>query len=195
MAADEEAVKGQSVYLARPGMENTDEVFSLDRKRAKELGIKTILVASTRGEAAVQAVTYFKGFKVIAVSHPANYKEPNGQEFTTENKKKFEAKGGILVTTGLPFRGGAGAAMRKKFNLRTEADIMADTLRIFGQGMKVVVEIGVMAADAGVVRVDESVVAIAGTGKGADTCIVLQPAASMDFFDTRVQEIICKPHL
>jgi hypothetical protein len=177
MAAKEESVKGQSVYLARPGFENTDEVFAIARKRAKELDIKTILVAST------------------AVSHPANYKEPNTQEFSEENRKKFEAKGRILVTAGLPFRGGAGAAMRKKFNLRTEADIMADTLRIFGQGMKVVVEIGVMAADAGVVRVDESVIAIAGTGKGADTCIVLKPAASMDFFDTRVQEVVCKPRL
>ena len=195
MAVKGETLTAPTVYLGKPGYENTDEVFKLAKSRAKELGIKTILVASTRGEAAVQAVSYFKGCKVIAVSHPANYKEPNTQEFTEENRKTFEANGGILVTAALPFRGGAGATLRIKYNLRTEGDIMADTLRIFGQGMKVAVEIGVMAADAGVVRVDESVISIAGTTKGADTCIVLKPAASMSFFDTRVQEVVCKPRL
>ncbi|MFH1928052.1 MAG: hypothetical protein ABIK79_07760 [Chloroflexota bacterium] len=52
-----------------------------------------------------------------------------------------------------------------------------------------------MAADAGLIRTDEEVIAIAGTGRGADTAVVLQPAHAQDFFNLRVKEIICKPRL
>jgi len=66
-------------------------------------------------------------------------------------------------------------------------------LRIFGEGMKVVCEITLMAADAGWIRTDEPVLAIAGTGHGADTAAILRPANAQDFFDLRVNEILCKP--
>jgi len=62
-----------------------------------------------------------------------------------------------------------------------------------GQGMKVVIEISVMAADAGLVRTDEDIIAIGGSGRGADTAVVLRPVNSNDFFDLKVKEILCKP--
>jgi len=74
---------------------------------------------------------------------------------------------------------------------------VANTLRIFGQGMKVACEIAGMATDAGLVRTDESVIAIAGTGgagRGADTAVVVQPANVHNFFEMRIREILCKPH-
>ena len=73
-------------------------------------------------------------------------------------------------------------------------DIIANTLRIFGQGMKVVCEITLMAADSGLARTDEDVIAIAGSSRGADTAVVLAPVNSQDFFDLKVKEILCKPH-
>ena len=76
-------------------------------------------------------------------------------------------------------------------------DIVANTLRMFGQGMKVTCEIAAMAADAGLVRTDESVMSVAGTGtggRGADTAVVLRPANLQNMFDMRIQEILCKPH-
>jgi hypothetical protein len=45
------------------------------------------------------------------------------------------------------------------------------------------------------VRTDEQVIAIAGTGKGADTAVVLKPANAQTFFDLEVLEILCKPRL
>jgi hypothetical protein len=78
------------------------------------------------------------------------------------------------------------------------AEIVSQTLRILGQGMKVVCEIAAMAADAGLVRTDEEVIAVAGTGgagRGADTAVVLQPVNAHKFFETRVKEILCKPRL
>jgi hypothetical protein len=50
-----------------------------------------------------------------------------------------------------------------------------------------------MAADAGAIPIDQPVVAIAGTSKGADTALVIQPAHSNNFFDIYVKEIIAKP--
>ena len=67
-------------------------------------------------------------------------------------------------------------------------------LHCASEGMKVVLEIAAMAADAGLVRTDEDVICIGGTGRGADTAVVLQPSYVHRFFDTRVKEIICKPH-
>jgi len=59
--------------------------------------------------------------------------------------------------------------------------------------MKVGCEISCMAADAGLLETGEECIAIGGTGKGADTAIVIKPSNTHNFFDTRVLEIICKP--
>jgi len=84
--------------------------------------------------------------------------------------------------------------MRKKFNMYLFEEVVARTLYVFGQGMKVACEIAIMAADAGLVCTDEDVIAIGGTHRGADTALVLRPVTSQDFFDLRVKEILCKPH-
>ncbi len=183
----------KTVYFENPGRENTKEVFRIVKQRAEELGIKTILVASTVGDTAVKATEVLSGFKIIAVSHSAGMRAPDTQEFTEENRKIVESKGGIVFTTTHTFSG-LSAAMRKQFNTYVIGDIVANTLRIFGQGMKVVCEITVMAADGGLVRTDEDVIAIAGTSRGADTAVVLKPINSHNFFDLKVKEILCKPH-
>jgi hypothetical protein len=183
----------KTVYFDEPGEGNTDEALRIAKRRAKELDIKTIIVASTRGETAAKAVGVFKGMKVVVVSHVTGIREPNFQELTEENRRKIESKSGIILTTAHAFTG-VGGAMRKKFNMYLLGDIIANTLRTFGQGMKVVCEIALMAADAGLVRTDEDVIAIGGTGRGADTAVVLRPVNSMDFFDLKVKEILCKPH-
>ncbi|MFC2020782.1 pyruvate kinase alpha/beta domain-containing protein [Chloroflexota bacterium] len=183
----------KTVYFEKPGEDNTDEAFRIAKERAKELGINTVIVASTRGNSAAKAVEVFKGMKVIVVSHVTGMRESNIQELTEENKQKIESKGGILVTAEHSFTGIEGA-MRKRFNMHLFGDVIATTLRIFGDGMKVVCEIALMATDAGRVSTDEDVVVIGGTGKGADTVVVLTPVNTRDFFDIRVKEILCKPH-
>ncbi len=184
----------KTVYFINPCRENTEEVLRIAKQRAQELGIKTMLVASTRGDAAVRAMDIFQGLRVIAVTHVTGYRAPNTQEFTEENRKIVESKGGIVLTTTHTF-GGVSQAMRNKFNTYVIGDIIANTLRIFGEGMKVVCEITLMAVDGGLVRTDEDVIVIAGTGKGADTAVVLKPVTSQNFFDLKIKEILCKPHL
>ena len=189
----------KTVYFEKPGgEENTNATLSLARNRADELGIKTVVVASTVGGTAVKAVDVFQGLKIIIVTHVAGFRESNTQEFTEENRKIVESKGATILTTAHAF----GAVHRSLATggghpvpSNNIGDIIAMTLRNFGQGTKVALEVAAMAADAGMVRTDEEIVSIGGTGRGADTAVVLQPENVHRFFQLKVKELICKPRL
>jgi hypothetical protein len=185
-------MESQIVYFEKAGSQNTEAALNIAKKQAEKLGTKTIIVASTSGNTAAKAVETFGGFKVIVVSHTTGFKQPDLQEFTEENRKLVESKGVIILTTTHAFMG-VSRAMRNKFNTMVIGDIIANVLRIFGEGMKVACEITMMAADSGLVRTDEEVIAIAGTDRGADTAIVLKPVHTHNFFNLKVKEILCKP--
>ncbi len=180
-------------YFEKIGRENTEEVLRIVGERARELGIKTVLVASTRGDTAVRAMEVFKGLRVISVSHSTGFGEPNVQRFTEENRKIVESKGGTVFTSTHAFAG-VSRALRNKLETTAIGDIIASVLRVFGQGTKVACEISMMAADGGLVRTDEEIIVVAGSGLGADTALVLTPVTSQNFFDLRIKEILCKPH-
>ena len=72
-------------------------------------------------------------------------------------------------------------------------NLVSDSLRMFGQGMKVCVEIAIMAAEHGFVTPPDDVVVLGGSGKGADTAVVLRPAYAAEMFDLRIRQILCKP--
>ncbi|MCX7912067.1 MAG: hypothetical protein N2506_03795 [Dehalococcoidales bacterium] len=190
-------MEAKTFYFARAGAQNTEKTLELARTRARELGIKTVVIASTVGDTAVKAVNTFEGLKVVVVTHVAGFRDPDTQEFTTENRRIVEGKGGIIVTAAHAFGGihrALGATSPPPPSLAV-GDIVAMTLRTFGQGMKVACEIAAMACDAGHVRTDEEIIAIGGTGRGADTAIVVQPSYTHRYFNLRVKEIICKPRM
>ncbi len=184
----------KTVYFENTGVENTETTLRIVRQRAEELGIRNIVLASTKGNSAVKAMDILEGLRVIVVTHVTGFREPNIQQFTEENRKAVESKGGIILTAAHAFAG-LSRAMRSKHNMYLLGDIVADTLRIFGQGTKVACEIAMMAADAGLVRTDEDVISVAGTNGGADTALVLTPVNTHNFFDLKVREILGKPRL
>ena len=187
-------IRVQGVYFEKQGHGNTERTLQIAKARAEELGIGTILVATTSGATGVRAAEEFRDFNVVVVTHSTGFKEPNYQELTTENRQAIEAAGARILTCQHTF-GGVGRAVRKKLGTYELEEIIAYTLRIFGEGTKVACEITMMAADAGLVRTDEPAIAIAGTDRGADTAIVLRPANVQTFFDMRIMEILCKPRL
>jgi hypothetical protein len=188
----------KTVYFEKPGgEENTVKTLAMAKARADALGIKTVVVASTVGGTAVKAVDVFKGYKVVVVTHTSGFLGANTQEFTEENRKAVEKKGGIILTTTHAM-GGIHRALSNTMPPPPSSaigDVVANTLRMFGQGMKVACEIAAMAADAGLVRTDEEIVSIGGTGQGADTAVILQADYVHRFFNLKVKEIICKPRL
>ncbi|MEM3041324.1 MAG: pyruvate kinase alpha/beta domain-containing protein [Nitrososphaerota archaeon] len=180
------------IYFDQPGPEDTEEVLRRAKKRAEELGIRDIVVASTRGDTGAKASALFKGFNLVVVTHCTGFREPGVQELTNENREAIEKNGGKLLTGTHAFMN-VERAIRTKFGTAYPTEIVAQTLRLFGEGMKVAVEIVTMAADAGLIPVDREVLSIAGTGKGADTAIIVQPANSARMFDMAIREVVAKP--
>jgi hypothetical protein len=180
------------VYFDLPGPQNTDETYKAAKERAKELGIKDIVIASSSGETGVKASEFFKGFNLVIVSHAAGFRGTGTQEMPEEARKKITANGAKVLTTGHALSGierGIKAVIPGVMPL----ELVAQTLRMFGQGTKVAVEITVMAADAGLIPGDRDIITISGTGKGSDTAYVIKPANSNNFFDLFVKEVIGKP--
>jgi hypothetical protein len=174
-------------YFETSGIENTDRTLQIAKEYAKGNGIRSIVVASTRGYAAEKASKVFGGFNLVVVTHVNSFLEPNSQEFSEDLRVRLETKGVKVVTAAHAFVG---------VNRLTDwsiGKIITKTLRMFCEGFKVGVEIAAMAADAGLIRTDEDIVSIAGTGKGADTALVMTPAISRRLFDMRVKKILAKP--
>jgi uncharacterized protein len=195
-------MESKIVYFEKPGVENTDQVLQIAKQRAKELGIKAIVLASHSGKTGVKAVNALKGLRVIIVTHSVGFRGPNADEFQAQNRKIIEENGGVVHTATHVF-GGINRAMRQGnipqcAETYVVGDIAATTLKCFGQGMKVCVEIAAMAADAGLIPTGEEIISIAGTGAGGggcDTAVVMTPANAHSLFDTRINEILCKPRL
>ena len=187
-------MEGKITYFDTPGKDNTDTVMEIVKKRAQELEISDVVVASYRGYTAEKAVRALDGMKIVIVagfSHPSmqNLEEA----FAMGDEKLIRSKATVLIATHL--LSGMGRAMRKKFSTSSPEEIVGQALRMISVGVKVGIECAIMAADAGLVRTDEDVISVAGTNGGADTALVLTPVNTHNFFDLKVREILGKPRL
>ncbi len=186
-------MRREIVYFEEKGEMNTDETLRLAKERALELGIKYVVVASTSGRTGKKAVDVFKdtGINVVIVTHQMGYKEENKLLMDEELRRFIEQNARLVIASDIFTT--VPRLVTQKYGGFTPYNVIADTLRLFCQGMKVCVEIAVMAADSGAIPTNEEVIAIAGTAKGADTAIVLKPANVHRFFDIDIREIICMP--
>jgi hypothetical protein len=171
-------------YFAGAGSDNTARTLEIAKARADQLGIRSVVVASTSGATGRQAAELFQGRGVVIVSHATGFKGPNTQELTEDNRRAIEKLGARILTCQHAF-GGVGRAVSEKLNTCEPEEIIACTLRIFGDATKVICEMMLMAADAGLIRAHEPAIGIAGTRRGADN--------TQSFFEMRVMEILCKP--
>ena len=187
-------MKNQNItYFPKAGKQNTKETLLLALKRAKELKIKDIVVASSYGNTAkMLSGRNIKGLNVVCVTHHAGFDKP-GELQLTEKTRKFLEQKGIKVYRATHYFSGVGRAVRLKFGGLYPGEIVANTYRTLGEGMKVAVEIAIMAIDGGLLPYDKEIIAISGTSSGADTAIVLLPDYGRNFFDTQILEVICKP--
>jgi hypothetical protein len=173
------------VYFEQPGIENTEMTLQLAGERAKARGIKKIVVASTRGEVAKLAAKLWvkSGIKMVVVPHQFGF---IGMKFPPELVKELEKQGHSVHFGTMLFH-------TDHLYGNNTPTIMANLLRTFCQGMKVCVEILLMATDGGHVDVGEQVVVVSGSGRGSDTAVVAIAASSTNLADLHITEIICKP--
>jgi uncharacterized protein len=186
--------KVETVYFEGKGKQYTEETLRLAKKRAEELGIKNIVIASYTGYTGVVASEMLKDYNLIVSAGMMGFTEPNVERMVPENREQIESNGGKIFYHLHSF-GGLGRAVKQKFGPIQVDEIIAYTLRTFSQGVKVALEISCMACDAGMIKSDVPCIAIGGSGGGADTAVVLLPVNTHRFFDTKVQEIICKPRI
>lgn len=178
-------------YFDSAGKQNTVKTLELAFQRARQLDISEVVVASSSGETAFQAIEIFKGFDIVAVTYHCGFSQPFEKRMKDEVRKELEEKG-VKVIMATHALSGVERSVAKKHGGLYPALLMADTLKLFGQGTKVCVEIAVMAADGGALS-GADIVAIGGSARGADTALVIKPAHQTGFFDIKVREIICKP--
>ena len=186
-------VEKKVTYFKESGEQNTDALLQSAKKYAEEENIKDIVIASTTGETGAKASKTFRGHNVIIVTHCFGFQEPGKTQLLEEYRKEILTNG-AKIFTGVHALSSAERAIRKDFGTIQPLELIANVLRLMGEGTKVCVEITLMAADAGLIPVDRDIVAIAGTGKGADTALRIRPANTARFFDLKIKEIVAKPH-
>ena len=174
-------------YFETLDPENTDVTFRLARGRAHELGIRKIVIASTTGATAKKAMEYFKNDNVQLVVIPHQW------DFHREINAFPPELATTLWDAGHVVHFGTMLFHTTELYESTIPVVMANLLRCFCQGFKVCFEIVLMATDAGHVKSGEKIIAIAGTGRGSDTALVMQAASSQHLKNLRVNEILCKP--
>ncbi len=181
-------------YFERAGKENTSECLRIAEEAVKDKGYGHLVVATTGGDTGLLFSEAFKSSKInlVVVTHSAGFKEPNTSEMQDGIKDKIKANG-AKIYTGTILTHSLETSLAAKFSGSYPTLIIAQALRRFGEGPKVCCEIVMMAADAGLIPEGEEVLAVAGTGRGADTVMVLKSAASKRFLDLKVLEILAKP--
>lgn len=182
------------MYWDAPGAENTRATVAAAVARAGELGIGHIVVASNTGRTAREllAAGVPDGVRVVCVTHQVGFRSPGEHEMAEKTREELSARGVRLLTTTHLF-GGIDRAVSNKFGGLYPAAIVAQALKLLGEGTKVAVECATMALDAGLIPAGSEVVSIGGSSSGADTALVILPAHSQEFFATEVREVVCKP--
>lgn len=198
-----------TIYYEKPGKEHTEETLKIARDAAKERGIDTVLISSTTGWTALEALKVFGGsdLKLIFVTHQTGYREPGVQLMPPETRQKLEKAGAIVYTGTDVLTGGVEIGMGRQRPPKSPpqegrlpsivppvSTIVAHTLRLFSQGVKVCAEIAMMAADAGLVPTGKPVISVAGSHAGSDTAMVISPATSNRIRDMKLHEILAKPY-
>ena len=183
------------VYFEKAGPQNTEETLKIAKKIADMKEIKDIVIASTSGKTAVLAIEIFptNEFNLVVVTHADGFMKGIKQELNADNKGILE-KNNIKILTGIHAFSGVERAFRQDLKVWLPVELFAKTIRsVFCEGVKVCMEIAIMAADAGLLNMDKDIICVGGTGRGADTAVVLKPAYTSDFLKMKVREILCKP--
>jgi hypothetical protein len=187
----------KTYYFDTPGPENTADAARFAIERAGEAGIKTLVIASTSGATAERFHAAMKGsgLKLVVVSHVFGFSSPGAWEFDPTIAARLRAEG-VTIVTGTHALSGLERAISRSARLggSSRTEVVAETLRrTVAIGLKVAVECTLIAADQGVIGVDEEVIAAGGTMSGADTVCVIRPANTATFFDLQVREIVAMP--
>jgi len=183
----------ETLYFPKASVEHTDKVLETVKRYLEiDRTIEHVVVATTEGTVGETFSKALSDVQVTVVSHHTGFKEPNYNELD-ENKRIAIEQAGAKILTATHAFAGVARGVRNALGTYSPTEIIAYAYRTFGQGTKVCAEIAMMAADAGLVPVDQNVICVGGSGRGADTAWVVKPTNTNKFIDLRMRICLCKP--
>lgn len=176
-----------------PGPIHTDETLALALDAARQRHIDLIVTPSNTGSTAMKlADAAGPGFRIVCVSHVYGFAGRPGNDMAEETRQALIHRG-VPVVTAAHALSGAERALSGMSGSVFPVEIVAHTLRMLGQGVKVAVETATMVCDAGLVQPGQRIIALGGSGSGVDTAVILRPQPSHQLMDTRIDELLAKP--
>lgn len=181
-------------YFAKKGAVNTDTALDIALACCDDRGIRKIVVASSTGKTALKLQAKAKpSIEIIAVTYGAGSRYQEEVKEFNGNRSLLEEKG-VRIVKGIHALSATERTFENKYKSGfIPLNVVADTLRMFSQGMKVCVEAAVMAAEHGFITAEEDVVVVAGSGHGADTAVVMRSGYAASMFDTKFRAVLCMP--
>jgi len=198
-------------FFENVGEENTKDVIEAVAKRTREGDIEAVIVASIWGRTAIKLAENLKesGLKlrVVCVSGPPSWQQYPEYKFPLikeEERKKLDAlEVQVVDWVEEPFKPLTFRNWWEKETIemrRPESDLFWMTLIcVGGHGLRTAVEVVFMAVEAGVIRVGQRVVGVAGTGEGADSAVVMKTSRFEDAVGPdpgkrlKIEEILAMP--
>ena len=152
------------------------DIMTRAKERADALGVRNVVVATNSGASLSSAMDAFgPDHRFFAVGNPASAHERGlvlHDGISNETKAALEAKGVTVVLQDQslfqhPGQSVTGASLDEVMRNAAPTgrfralSIVYSTLQIFGDGPRVCIEIAMMAADSGLLPLDEDCIAIA----------------------------------
>jgi hypothetical protein len=191
------------LYFEKPGKHNTGKVVEAVRQRLAEGDIKAVVVASTTGYTALkfsEALQGRDGVALVSVAETPLIREW-GAEYpclSPETKQELERRG-VIVADKIPYLLHSSVLDYSQWKAPSAEEIVRETLYAFGQGLKVAVEVVLIAVASGFLAPFQDVIAVGGTTRGADTAIVAHATFPNHVFSQnaakrlKIREVLCKP--
>jgi hypothetical protein len=181
-------------YFENSGKENTEKLIEIVKRRIANSDIRYIVIASLSGETALKvadALGNMMHIDIISVTSQAHFKEKNSRELSEYRAKmRYE---GITPFVASHALSSVGKRIHNLDDATTPVEIIAETLGMFSQGIKVCGKISIMLAEAGLIPINEKILAIGGRKEGADSAAIITSAQMINIFDMRIHEIIAMP--
>ncbi len=198
---EEESYSASTLYFRYCGKINTMPLLQAVKKRAVELGVGQVVVASETGRSALLALEALSGtpVRLVVVTHPpATTWGPRGDIPIGLQRPEYAAAREKLQAAGVPIVQGTRplAPFSRSLGWRepTPEMVIDRTMELFGAGTKIAIEVSAMATDAGAIPEGSEVIACAGTYKGLDTALVVRATYTAEFYTHfELSEVVARP--
>ncbi|MEF3255259.1 MAG: hypothetical protein K6348_06835, partial [Deferribacterales bacterium] len=142
-------------YFEKAGEANTENVIKFALERAFENHIGVIVVPTETGRSALLLKKYATQMNytgdIIAVRYHTGFGRLN-EQFMDDNTYNELISMGVKIHTGTHLFSSVSRSFRIKWDGLYMPEIVGETLKIFGNGMKTAIEVAVMAANGGLIK-------------------------------------------